>query len=51
MNAKSIAAIMCEVVSIITLGYLKHKHFFYDIRSAAMTDLYIFLKIPAGLLF
>jgi hypothetical protein len=41
MNAKSIAAIFFEVVSIITLWYLKHKHDFYDVRSAATTVLYI----------
>jgi len=39
MNAKSIAAIMFEVVTIITLGYLKHKHDFYDIRSVTTTVL------------
>ena len=39
-NAKSIAAVMFEVVSIITLGYLKHKHF-NDIRSVATTVLYL----------
>jgi hypothetical protein len=50
-NAKSIAAVMLEVVSIITLGYLKHKHDFYDIRSAATTVLYIFKKFQAVLLF
>jgi hypothetical protein len=33
---------MFEVVSIITLGYLKHKHYFYDIRSVATVVLYLF---------
>lgn len=40
-NAKSIAAVMFEVVSIITLGYLKNKHNFYDIRSVATTVVYL----------
>ena len=40
-NAKSIAAVMFEVVSIITLGYLKHKHDFYDIRSVATAVLFL----------
>jgi hypothetical protein len=39
MNARSIAAVMLEVVSIITLGYLKHKHDFHDVWSAATTVL------------
>jgi hypothetical protein len=43
-NAKSIAAVLFEVVSIITLGFLKHKHGFYDIRPAATTVLYILKK-------
>jgi hypothetical protein len=50
-NAKSIAAVLFEVVSIITLGYLKNKHGFYDIRSAATTVLYIFKKFWAVLFF
>jgi hypothetical protein len=41
MIAKSIAAIMFEVVSITTLGYLKHKQDFYDIWSVATTVLYL----------
>ena len=41
MNAKSIAAVIFEVVSIITLGYLKDKHDFYDIRSVATGVLYL----------
>ena len=40
-NAKSIAAIMFEVVTIITLGHLKHKHHFNDIRSIATAVLYL----------
>jgi len=33
---------MFEVVSIITLGYLKHKHNFFDIRYVATTVLNLF---------
>jgi len=32
---------MFKVVTIITLGYLKHKQDFYDIRSVATTVLYL----------
>jgi hypothetical protein len=49
-NAKSVAAIMFEVVNIITLGNQKHEHDFYDIRSAAMTVLYIFLKNSSSII-
>jgi hypothetical protein len=50
-NAKSIAAVMFEAVSIITLGYLKYKHDFYDIRSETTAVLYILKKCQALLLF
>jgi hypothetical protein len=42
-DAKSVAAVMFEVVSIITLGCPKHKHNFYDNRSVGTTVLYLFL--------
>jgi hypothetical protein len=42
---------MFVVVSIITLGYLKHKHDFHYLRSAATTVLYMFKKFQAVLLF
>jgi hypothetical protein len=41
-NAKSIAAVMFEVVSIITLGYLKNKYNYYDNMSVVTTVLYLF---------
>jgi hypothetical protein len=50
-NAKSVASVMFEVVNIITLGYLKHRNDFYDIRSAATTVLYVFKKFQTVLLF
>ena len=40
-KAKSIAAVMFEVVSIITLGYLKCKHNFNYIRSVIKTVSYL----------
>jgi len=41
---------MFEVVSIITLGYLKYKHDFYDIRSLATAVLYlIYVLLPVHL--
>jgi hypothetical protein len=50
-NAKSIAAVIFEVVSIITLGYLKYRHDFCDIRSEATTVSYIFKKFQVVTLF
>jgi hypothetical protein len=37
MDAKSIAAVIFEVVNIITLAYLNYRHDFYDIRSEGTT--------------